>query len=115
MPGRLMVGQQPLELLIMVRIHAGQPMRSSKKLIEELTDEFSKDVSSDARFTIYSIRNLMESNARVEGSIDELHRSIKSSNMQNESLQRRIYFLTIVTVILTLVQALAVVVQLLNP
>ena len=24
MPGRLMVGQQPLELLIMVRIHAGQ-------------------------------------------------------------------------------------------
>jgi arginine utilization protein RocB len=88
--------------------------RDQQTLINEITNEFSKNVSPDAKFTIYTIRNLIESNARVEGSIDELHKSINNSSIQNEKLQRRIYFLTIVAVILTLVQAAAVLVELFN-
>jgi arginine utilization protein RocB len=86
--------------------------RDHKTLIKEITEQFSPDVSHDAKFTIYTIRNLVESNARVEESIDELHKTISKSNAQNEKLQTRIYFLTIVTVLLTLVQAFAVLVEL---
>lgn len=86
--------------------------RDQKALIEEITKDFSSDVSSDAKFTIYTIRNLIESNARVEDSIDELHKSINDSNIQNGKLQRKLYVLTIVAVVLTLVQALAVVIEL---
>lgn len=88
--------------------------RDQQTLIKEITEDFSKSVSPDAKSTIYTIRNLIESNARVEDSIDELHKSINNSNVQNEKLQRRIYFLTIVAVVLTLVQAAAVVIELYN-
>lgn len=88
--------------------------RDQQTLINEITADFSKGVSPDAKFTIFTIRNLIESNARVENSIDELHKSINNSNIQNEKLQKRIYFLTIVAVILTLVQAMAVVIELYN-
>lgn len=88
--------------------------RNSETLIKEITEQFSKNVTTDAKFTIYTIRNLIESNAHVEQSVDELHKTINTANTQNERLQTRIYFLTIVTVILTLVQAFAVIVQLLN-
>lgn len=86
--------------------------RNSEELIKEITEDFSKSVTTDAKFTIYTIRNLIESNSRVEESVDELHKSINNANNQNEKLQKRIYFLTIVTVILTLVQAFAVIVEL---
>lgn len=86
--------------------------RDQQTLIDEITGNFSKSVSTDAKSTILTIKNLIESNARVEDSIDALHKSINNSNIQNERLQKRIYFLTIVAVILTLVQAGAVVVEL---
>lgn len=86
--------------------------RDQEKLIDEINKDFSSNVSSDAKFTIFTIRNLIESNARVEDSIDGLHKSINTSNIQNEKLQKRIYFLTIVAVILTLVQVFAVVKEL---
>jgi hypothetical protein len=86
--------------------------RSPQILIKEITEHFTKNVSGDAKFTIFTIKNLIESNARVEESIDELHDSISKSNAQNEKLQKRIYFLTIVTVVLTLVQAFAVISEL---
>lgn len=86
--------------------------RNNDELIKEIEERHSKDVSPDAKSTILTIRNLIESNSRVEESIDELHTSISSFNKQNEHLQKRIYFLTIVTVILTLVQAFAVIVEL---
>lgn len=86
--------------------------RNHQTLIKEITEHFTNNVSGDAKYTIYTIKNLIESNARVEESIDELHRTINTSNTQNEKLQTRIYFLTTVTVILTLVQALAVLVEL---
>lgn len=88
--------------------------RNQEELIKEINDAFSRDVSSDAKYTIYTIRNLIESNSRVEESIDELHISISNSNKQNEILQKRIFYLTIVTVFLTLVQVFAVLVELLK-
>ena len=87
--------------------------RTNEELVKEI-ESFSPKVSQDAKFTINTIRNLIESNSRVEQSIDELHLSINNSSKQNEKLQTRIYALTIVAVILTLVQALAVLVQLFN-
>lgn len=87
--------------------------RSNDQLLQEIS-ELSSDVSKDAKSTILTIRNLIESNSRVEDSIDELHRTINNSNTQNERLQTRIYYLTVVTVVLTLVQAFAVIIQLLN-
>ncbi|OGH12632.1 MAG: hypothetical protein A2776_00665 [Candidatus Levybacteria bacterium RIFCSPHIGHO2_01_FULL_40_10] len=87
--------------------------RTNETLIQEI-ESFSPKVSQDAKFTISTIRNLIESNSRVEESIDALHLSINNSSKQNEKLQTRIYALTIVAVILTLVQALAVLVQLIN-
>ncbi|GEM_PF-5021973 len=88
--------------------------RNQKSLIDEITKDFSSSVSNDAKSTILTIRNLIESNARVEDSIDELHKSINNSNVQNEKLQRRIYWLTIVAVLLTLIQATAVIIELYN-
>jgi len=82
--------------------------RDQQILIEEINSQLSKNVSGDAQNTIFTIRNLIESNSRVEESIDELHKSINNSNIQNEKLQKRIYLLTVVAVILTLVQVLAV-------
>lgn len=87
---------------------------SHEDLIKEIEDQFSKDVTQDAKYTILTIRNLIVSNARVEDSIDELHNSINNANRQNEKLQKRVYYLTIVTVILTLVQAFAVVKELIK-
>lgn len=89
-------------------------IRKQKELINEINQEFSANVSKDAKFTIYTIRNLIESNTRVEESVDQLHRSINTSNKENERLQKRIWFLTIVTVALAMVQALAVIVELLK-
>jgi hypothetical protein len=86
--------------------------RDQQTLIDEITQDFSSHVSSDAKYTILTIRNLIESNSRVEESIDELHTSINNSNIQNEKLQKRIYFLTIVAVSLTLIQAAAVIIEL---
>ncbi|MFS8158606.1 MAG: hypothetical protein ACMG6E_00060 [Candidatus Roizmanbacteria bacterium] len=86
--------------------------RKHEELIREIQDNFLGYVTSDAKFTILTIKNLIESNSRVEDSINELHNSINNSSTQNEKLQKRIYYLTIVAVVLTLVQALAVVVQL---
>ena len=86
--------------------------RTSKELIQEITHDFTQNVSSDAKFTILTIRNLIESNSRVEESIDELHDSIVKSNVQNEKLQKRIYLLTIVGIVLALIQVLGVVVNL---
>lgn len=88
--------------------------RDQQVLIDEITKHYSSNVSSDAKFTIYTIRNLIESNARVEESVDELHKSINNSNIQNERLQKRIYFLTVVAVCLTLIQAAAVMIELYN-
>ena len=82
--------------------------RNQEDLIKEITDQLSVSVTKDAKATILTIRNLIESNSRVEESIDELHKSINNSNTQNEKLQKRIYYLTVVAVILTLVQAFAV-------
>lgn len=86
--------------------------RTNEDLIKEINEQYSSSVSNDAKSTIYTIRNLIESNSRVEESIDELHKSINNSNTQNEKLQRRIYYLTVVAVILTLVQAAAVLLEL---
>jgi Mg2+ and Co2+ transporter CorA len=88
-------------------------VRSQKSLMDEIS-QLSSGVSHDARSTILTIRNLIESNSRVEESIDALHKTINSSNQQNERLQRRIYYLTIVTVVFTLVQVIGVLVQLLK-
>lgn len=88
-------------------------MRESDQLIREI-EEFSKEVTKDAKFTILTIRNMIESNSRVENSIDKLFESINDFNKQNEALQKRIYLLTIVGVCLALVQAFAVIVQVLN-
>ncbi len=88
-------------------------MRSNSELTSEI-EEFSKDVSKDAKFTILTIRNLIESNSKVGDSIDELHKTISNSNVQNEKLQKRIYYLTIFTVLLAIVQAIGVIVQLLK-
>lgn len=88
--------------------------RNQNELIEEIDKQFIKNVSVDAKFTISTIRNLIESNSRVEESVDELHKSINNANISNEKLQKRIYILTVVAVILTLVQALAVVIELLK-
>lgn len=81
--------------------------RNQKDLIDEINENFTKFVSSDAKSTILTIRNLIESNARVEESIDELHKSIAKSNVENDKLQKRIYWLTVVAVIFTLVQVFA--------
>jgi hypothetical protein len=89
-------------------------MRTPQELIDDINSNFISNVSSDAKFTIYTIRNLIESNSRVENSVDELHRSINKSNIQNDKLQKRIYMLTVVAVFLTLIQALAVVLELYN-
>lgn len=86
--------------------------RKHTELIDEIDKQFIKDVSTDAKFTISTIRNLIESNSRVEESVDELHKSIKIANVSNEKLQKRIYVLTIVGVILALVQVFAVVLEL---
>lgn len=88
--------------------------RTQRELIDEIDKQFVKNVSVDAKSTISTIRNLIESNSRVEESVDALHTSINNANISNEKLQRRIYILTIVAVILTLVQAFAVVVELFN-
>lgn len=88
--------------------------RENEALIKEITEELSVKVSPDAKSTILTIRNLIESNSRVEESIDELHQSITNANTQNGKLQTRVYYLTIVTVILTIVQVIGVIVQLLN-
>ncbi|HVT62985.1 MAG TPA: hypothetical protein VHD33_05845 [Legionellaceae bacterium] len=88
--------------------------RTNEELIKEITDELSVKVSPDAKSTILTIRNLIESNSRVEASIDALHQSITNVNKQNDRLQTRIYYLTIVTVIFTLVQVAGVIVQVLN-
>ncbi len=85
--------------------------RKHEELIKEIGENFATGVTTDAKSTILTIRNLIESNSRVEDSIDELHKSINTANTQNEKLQLRIYYLTIVAVILTLVQAFAVVIQ----
>ncbi len=82
--------------------------RSQEELTKEIETQFSSSVSKDAQFTILTIRNLIESNSRVEESIDDLHTSINNSNIQNDKLQKRIFLLTVVAVILTLVQVLAV-------
>ena len=87
--------------------------RNHPDLIAEI-EQFSTGVSKDAKATINTIRNLIESNSRVEESVDELHKTISNSNLQNERLQKRFYYLTIVTVLLALVQAFAVVVELLK-
>lgn len=87
-------------------------VRNSDELIKEINEQFSKDVTSDAKFTIYTIRNLIESNARVEESVDELHLSITNANKQNDILQRRIFYLTIVGVSLAIIQVFAVLVEL---
>lgn len=86
--------------------------RNQNELIEEIDKQFVKNVSIDAKFTISTIRNLIESNSRVEESVDALHKSINDANISNEKLQKRIYALTIVAVILTLVQVLAVIIEL---
>ena len=86
-------------------------IRKHTELIKDIEENFTKNVSGDARYTILTIKNLIESNSRVENSIDKLHQSINSANKENEKLQRRIYVLTVVAVILTLVQVLTVVVQ----
>lgn len=88
--------------------------RENEALIKEITEEFSIKVSPDAKSTILTIRNLIESNSRVEESIDELHQSITAANKENGKLQTRVYYLTIVTVTLTIVQVIGVIVQLLN-
>lgn len=87
--------------------------RTPEELIQEI-ENFSPKVTPDAKFTIHTIRNLIESNSRVEEAIDQLHKSINNSTQQNGRLQKRIYYLTIVAVMLTLVQAAAVIVQFLN-
>lgn len=86
--------------------------RKHEELIKEITEHFSSSVSNDAKSTILTIRNLIESNSRVEESIDELHSSITASNKQNDRLQKKIYYLTIVAVILTLIQAIGVIIEL---
>ena len=86
--------------------------RTSEELIEEISKHFTPNVSSDAKFTILTIKNLIESNSRVEESIDELHKSIGKSNVQNEKLQKRIYYLTVVGIVLALIQVAGVVVSL---
>jgi hypothetical protein len=86
--------------------------RTSEELIEEISKNFTPKVSSDAKFTILTIKNLIESNSRVEESIDELHKSIGKSNVQNEKLQKRIYYLTVVGIVLALIQVAGVVVSL---
>lgn len=85
--------------------------RIQKDLIQEIEENFSKFVSQDAKHTILTIRNLIESNSRVEDSIDELHKTIERSNVQNEKLQRRLFYLTIVGLLLASVQAVAVLMQ----
>lgn len=88
-------------------------MKSRKhvELIKDIEDNFTKNVSGDARYTILTIKNLIESNSLVEDSIDQLHTSINKANRENEKLQKRIYVLTVVAVILAVIQAIAVVVQ----
>mgnify|MGYP001600286788 CR=1 FL=1 len=87
----------------------------AKRLQEDLIDEIEKDLSSsvsqDAKHTILTIRNLIESNSRVEDSVNELHKTIERSNVQNEKLQRRLFYLTIVGLMLAFVQATAVIIQ----
>lgn len=88
--------------------------RGNEELIKEIDEKLSIKVSPDAKSTILTIRNLIESNSRVEESIDELHQSITVANKENGKLQTRVYYLTIVTVTLTIVQVIGVIVQLLN-
>jgi arginine utilization protein RocB len=86
--------------------------RTSDELIAEIEKDFSSNVSRDAKSTILTIKNLIESNSRVEESIDELHKSIVKSNIQNGRLQNRIFYLTVVGIILALIQVLGVIVTL---
>ena len=85
--------------------------RKQDDLVKEIEKNYSQFVSQDAKHTILTIRNLIESNARVEDSIDELHKSINNSNIQNEKLQKRIFYLTIVGVILAFVQVVGIVLR----
>jgi len=85
--------------------------RKQDDLVKEIEKNYSQFVSQDAKHTILTIRNLIESNARVEDSIDELHKSINNSNIQNEKLQRKFLYLTIVGVILAFVQVLGIVLR----
>ena len=85
--------------------------RAQQDLIEEINKSFVSGVTKDARSTILTIRNLIESNSRVEDSVNELHKTIEKSNVQNEKLQRRLFYLTIVGLMLAFVQATAVIIQ----
>ena len=88
------------------------PKRTQEELLKDIEDNFTKNVSGDTRFTIMTIRNLIESNARVEDSVDELHKSINRSNVENDKLQKRIFWLTMVGIGLAVIQVLGLILQL---
>lgn len=87
---------------------------NQEDLIKEIDEHYIQNVTTDAKFTIMTIRNLIRSNSFVEKSVKELHTSINNANEQNEKLQKRVLLLSIVTVALTLVQVAAVIIPFLR-
>lgn len=82
--------------------------KSNQDLIADIEKNNLSGVTRDAEATIKTIRNLIESNSRVEDSIDELHQNLVKSNVQSEKLQNRIFYLTIVGLFLAFIQVIGV-------